>query len=405
MTQSQPHIVIVGGGMVGLSLALLLDQAGCDWRITVLEAYEADEAETRDNRPRYRPSFDARSCALSQHSRQVFERLGVWDEMSAHVAAIESIDVSERGQVGGTLMTAAEQKLPALGYVIENMWLGAVLSHAVTDRERITVKAPATPVAVKSLKSGVEITLKGAGEVLLADLLVVADGVHSSTRDQLGIGVERRDYGQMALITNVLLDRPHDGIAWERFTPAGPMALLPLPTHERTPRAALVWTMAPTRAAELNRASEDEFLAVLHEQFGYRAGCIVRAGQRFTYPLQLVAALEQCRRHVVVVGNAAHSLHPVAGQGFNLSLRDIDRLARVLRERWTQPGELAVLQEYVQRSQGDQSQTILLSDSLPRIFNHDSWPLTLGRNLGLLSLDGVPPLRRAFARRGMGFNP
>lgn len=388
--------------MVGLSLALLLDQMGCDWRITVLEAHEVESQETP---PRYRPSFDARSCALSQHSRQVFERLGVWEEMSAHVAAIESIDVSERGQVGGTLMMAAEQRLPALGYVVENRWLGAVLSHAVAGRERITVKAPATPVAVQPLKSGVEITLQNGGEVLAADLLVVADGVHSSTRDKLGIGVERRDYGQMAMITNVALDRPHDGIAWERFATSGPMALLPLPTCERAHRAALVWTMAPARAAELSAAPDDEFLAALHDQFGYRAGCIVRAGPRFTYPLQLVTALEQCRRHVVVVGNAAHSLHPVAGQGFNLSLRDIDRLTRVLQEHWTQPGDLAVLQAYVQRSHWDQAQTILLSDSLPRIFTRDTWPLTLGRNLGLLSLDSVPPLRRAFARRGMGFNP
>lgn len=402
MAHSQPHIVIVGGGMVGLSLALLLDQTGCDWRITVLEAHQPQRPETP---PRYRPSFDARSCALSYQSRQIFERLDVWQELSAHVAAIESIDVSDRGQLGGTFMTAAEQGLPALGYVIENLWFGAVLGEAVARRERITVMAPARPAAIRPLGSGVEIALQAEGSTLHADLLVIADGVHSATRDQLGIGVHRRAYGQLATIANVALDRPHEGIAWERFAPAGPMALLPLPPHERTPRAALVWTMSPARAAELEELGDTAFLEALHEQFGHRAGCIVQVGKRFSYPLQLVTAEEQCRRHVVVVGNAAHSLHPVAGQGFNLSLRDVARLARVLSEHAVQPGELAVLQEYVERSRSDQEQTILLSDSLPRIFSRETFPLPLARSLGLLGLDSVPPLRRAFARRGMGFNP
>lgn len=398
---SRPHIVIVGGGMVGLSLALLLDRAGGDWRITVLEAHAP---APQDAPPNYHPSFDARSCALSHHSRQIFERLGVWHEMAAHVATIESIDVSDRGHLGGTFMTAAEQKLPALGYVIENRWLGAVLGHAVAACDRIAVRAPATPAAVRPLSHGVAVTLQG-GETLLADLLVVADGVQSSTREQLGIEVERRDYGQFALIANVALDRPHEGIAWERFALDGPMALLPLPSHGRTHRAALVWTMTPARAEELGAIGEMGFLAALHEQFGYRAGCIVQVGQRFSYPLRLVTAREQCRRGVVVVGNAAHSLHPVAGQGFNLSLRDVDRLAKVLGMHPAQPGELAVLQHYVERCRSDQAQTILLSDSLPRIFGRDTFPLPLGRNLGLLGLDSVPPLRRAFARRGMGFNP
>lgn len=402
MAHSQPHIVIVGGGMVGLSLALLLDETGCDWRITVLEAHAPEPRETP---PRYRPGFDARSCALSYQSRQIFERLGLWEELSAHVAAIESIDVSDRGHLGGTFMTAAEQGLPALGYVIENVWFGAVLGNAVAERQRITVMAPARPATVRALGNGVEIVLQGGEQTLHADLMVIADGVHSATRDQLGIGVRRRDYGQQATIANVALDRPHDGIAWERFAPAGPMALLPLPNHERTPRAALVWTMSPARAAELSDVSDAGFLEALHEQFGYRAGGIVQVGQRFSYPLQLVTAEEQCRRHVVVVGNAAHSLHPVAGQGFNLSLRDMARLARVLGEHGAQPGELAVLQDYVERSRSDQAQTILLSDSLPRVFNRETFPLPLARSLGLLGLDSVPPLRRAFARRGMGFNP
>lgn len=398
----QPHIVIVGGGMVGLSLALLLAGSSRDWRITVLESFAPP---TQDPVPRYRPSFDARSSALSQHSRQIFERLGLWNELAAHVAAIESIDVSDRGHVGGTLMTAAEQSLPALGYVIENTWLGSVLSAAVATNDRIELLAPVSPATVKPRRDGVEVVLENGGRTLLADLLVVADGAESSTRDRLGIEVARRDYGQLALIANVALERPHEGVAWERFTASGPVALLPLPDMERTHRAALVWTLAPARAAELSAASEAGFLDALYGQFGHRAGCIERVGERFTYPLRLVTALEQCRRHLVVVGNAAHSLHPVAGQGFNLSLRDVSRLARVLGDSRDNPGELSVLQDYVARSRSDQEQTIALSDSLPRLFGRDSSPLALARSLGLLSLDVVPPLRRAFARRGMGFNP
>lgn len=413
MASSQPHIVIVGGGMVGLSLALLLAGMKCSWRITVLEAFVSTAPEIT---PRYRPSFDARSSALSQHSHQIFERLGVWQELATHVAAIEAVDVSDRGRIGGTVMTAKEQGLPALGYVVENAWLGAVLNAAVTASDSIELLAPAMADNLQMRRDGVEVTLESGGPSLRADLLVVADGAQSSTRDKLGIEALRRDYGQHALVANVALDRPHNGVAWERFTTSGPVALLPLPDFEHRAahesrvangrhRAVLIWTLPPDRARELSVADEAGFIDALHHQLGYRAGQVEQVGERVTYPLQLVTAREQCRRNLVVVGNAAHSLHPVAGQGFNLALRDLDRLARVLGDSPQHPGELSVLQEYVARSRSDQEQTIILSDHLPRLFARNSAPLALARNLGLLSLDGVPPLRRAFARRGMGFNP
>ncbi len=388
--------------MVGLSLALLLAAGRRTWRITVLEAYAPP---TDGQGAGYRPSFDARSSALSHHSRLIFERLGLWPALSAHVAGIETIDVSDRGHVGGTHMTAAEQGLPALGYVVENAWLGTVLGDAVAAEASIELLAPAVPAAVRPGRDGVTVTLESGGPVLHADLLVIADGAQSRTRAMLGIEAVTRDYGQRALIANVALDRPHGGVAWERFADAGPLALLPLPDLGRTHRAALVWTLPPERGTALVAAPESEFLRALHDQFGYRAGCIEQVGERIVYPLQLITAREQCRRHVAVVGNAAHSLHPVAGQGFNLSLRDVDRLARVLDSEAAAPGDLALLQQYQARSHRDQEQTIALSDGLPRLFGGSAAPLALGRTLGLLGLDAAPPLRRAFARRGMGFNP
>ncbi|MEH6469188.1 MAG: FAD-dependent monooxygenase, partial [Porticoccus sp.] len=294
----------------------------------------------------------------------------------------------------------------ALGYVVENQWLGSVLMEALQQAPGVEVIAPAQVTSVKLIRDGVKLSFSGS-EVsanLQAKLLVVADGAQSSTRDMLGIDATTRDYGQVALVTNISLQQDHQGVAYERFTDSGPMAMLPLQPVENDYRSALVWTLPPERAVEMMEASDEVFLAELQDRFGHRLGQFKRVGARHSYPIRLITSNEQVRSHVVVVGNAAHSLHPVAGQGFNLALRDVAVLANELAASASDDalGQLSVLQNYLKQQQADQKQTILLSDLLPKVFGIDSSPVALARNLGLLALDTVPLLRHQFARLGMG---
>ncbi len=404
--QNAVDIAIVGGGMVGASLALLLSSFNRSWRIKVIEAVAVEHADASAQPALMQPSFDARSSALSHSSREIFELLGLWDSLQPGLAAINQVHVSDRGHIGSTRLTATEQKLPALGYVVENRWLGRVLMDAVRQQEMIELVAPARVTAVKPLRDGMSLCVEADGKHLLSGrLLVVADGAQSHTRELLGINAQSKDYGQVAIIANISLQQDHQGVAYERFTDLGPMALLPLQPLDGEHRAALIWTLPPERAAAMLAADEADFLAELQQRFGFRLGQFQRVGSRHSYPIRLIASEEQVRRHVVVAGNAAHSLHPVAGQGFNLALRDLAVLAEVLAEAVDSGediGDLSVLQRYEQRQQADQRQTILLSDLLPRIFGLDSSPVALARNMGLLALDTVPVLRHQFARLGMG---
>lgn len=399
---SEADVAIVGGGMVGASLALLLSSLNLGWRIRVIEAYPVT-AQTDE----LQPSFDARSTALSHSSREIFEMLGLWSKLSPKLADISDVHVSDRGHIGHTLLQASEQNLPALGYVVENQWLGSVLMDALRQAPGVEVVAPAQVTNVKPVRGGVQLALSGSdvSAHLSAKLLVIADGAQSKTRELLGIDTTTRDYGQVALIANISLQKGHGGVAYERFTDSGPMAMLPLQSVGQEARSALVWTLPPERAAELLEATDEEFLAELQDRFGHRLGQFQRVGRRYSYPIRLITSNEQVRSNVVVMGNAAHSLHPVAGQGFNLALRDVAVLVNELAKASADGailGDLKVLHRYLKQQQVDQKQTILLSDLLPKVFGINSSPVALVRNLGLLALDTVPLLRHQFARLGMG---
>lgn len=404
ISSSQPQqadfdIVIAGGGMVGISLALLLSAQNHHWRILLLEAHAYQQTDT----PVYRPSFDARSTALSWSSRNVFEKIGVWPALGEHVSAIEQIHVSDRGHVGLTRISAEEASVDALGYVVENRWLGEVLLNKMvaTDAE---IVAPASIERVKPFKSGMLLTLDDSREVKTS-LLVIADGAGSKTAAKMGIHSRVKPYGQSGIIANLTLEKPHRGIAFERFTDQGPMALLPLEDFQGKPRSALVWTQPTDQVEQLLSAGGEEFLERLQKRLGYRLGQLQQVGERFAYPLALTTASEQVRRHLVVMGNAAHTLHPVAGQGFNLSLRDAATLAEVLGSARVEGHEFAsldVLENYQKRQAQDQQNTILFSDSLPKLFGLPSAAVALARNSGLVAMDLIPPLRNRFARFGMG---
>lgn len=397
-------IAIVGGGMVGLSLALLLAKQAPQAKILLIEALSLDGFAADDVLP---PSFDARSTALAESSRRLFDDLGLWPLLATGVCAIKTIHVSDRGHPGATRMVAAESGLDGLGYVVENRQLGRVLMAAVAEHDNLQIVSPARVERLVPVAGGMEVFV--AGNSCRAALAVVADGANSSLLQQLGIHTQCQDYGQCAVIANLALAQPHEGIAYERFTDEGPMALLPLQDLTGEHRAALVWTLPPQRAAELLMAEETAFIDALHQRFGFRAGQFVHCGERSSYPLKLMVAQEQIRSHLAVVGNAAHFLHPVAGQGFNLALRDAAKLAEIVG--WAMradknPGSLAVLERYLQAQQRDQRNTIGFSHNLPALFGNGATAGIAVRNLGLMVLDLVSPARKEFARFGAGLaNP
>ncbi|MBT5105048.1 MAG: 2-octaprenyl-6-methoxyphenyl hydroxylase [Porticoccaceae bacterium] len=393
-------LVIVGGGMVGISLALLLAQQQSDWKVLLLEAQAYDNSDNHSNHP----SFDSRSTALSWSSRKIFQAAGLWSEMESHTSAIKNIHVSDRGHIGLTRISADEAGVDALGYVIENRWIGNVLLKKFTATA-VEIMAPERVAKITPLKSGVRLNLEKSGEAIETSLLVIADGANSQTAQKLGIHSDKKPYGQQGIIANIALQDAHNGVAYERFTDQGPMAMLPLPDFDGSPRCALVWTQPPERAAELMTATDKDFLQALQESFGYRMGMVEKVGERVAYPLALTTASEQVRRNIVVLGNAAHSLHPVAGQGFNLSLRDVATLADVLgkaKSAGTDFSSLETLERYQQQQLADQQNTLMFSDNLPKLFAQPSSVVALGRNSGLVMMDLLPSLRSRFAKFGMG---
>ncbi|WP_373186204.1 2-octaprenyl-6-methoxyphenyl hydroxylase [Halopseudomonas sp.] len=390
-------LTIVGGGMVGACLALALQQRArqAGWHIRLIEAQPPAAGQQQ-------PSYDARSTALSHGSRLLLERLGVWSQLAPSVEPIRQIHVSDRGHPGVTRLYAEKEAVPALGYVVENARLGEVLLAAL-DSDAVEWLAPARAISARAEPGGyaLEVDVDGAQQTLNTSLLVLADGGRSGLLDQLGVHREVRPYGQTAIVANITTALGHDSVAYERFTESGPLALLPLAGQ----RSALVWTLPEDQAEDIAALADGPFLAALQQAFGFRMGALTRVGSRACYPLHLIEAQEQVRAHLVVLGNAAHSLHPIAGQGFNLSLRDTVALADKLvaaSHRQRALGDLAVLQDYLEGQHADQRLTVAFSDYLTRLFSNRQPVLTLGRNLGLLGLGLLPPARRMFARQAMG---
>ena len=383
-------IAIIGGGLVGASLALALqgEARKRGWRIALIEPFAPGEG--------YQPSYDARSTALSYGSKLIYEQLGLWPAIAEQATAISRIHVSDRGRFAAARMNAAAEGVPALGYVVENAWLGHCLWQAL-DAEVIHWRCPAQVQRMQALDGGYRLTLDDETTLDCA-LAVLADGGRSNLREQLGIEVTQRPYEQTALIANITAQRPHDGEAFERFTENGPLALLPLSDN----RCALVWTQ-PSRDIQRLLALDDRaFLSELQAAFGYRLGSLTQVGVRLPYPLALIESTEQVRSHLVVLGNAAHSLHPIAGQGFNLSLRDVRALADVLLDSTAPLGDLPTLLRYLRAQAADQAFTVGFSDQITRLFSTDQPLLAAGRDLGLLGLELLPPAKRWFTRQAMG---
>lgn len=403
---AERDIVIAGGGMVGLSLALYLGKLlPAAARITLIEGFPLSAAMATGSD--YHPSFDARSTALSYSSRRIYREMGLWAALARWQCPIETIHVSMKGRFGSSLLTAADYDWRALGHVVENAWLGQMLLQAVRDQARVELISPARVTGARPGPDSVSIQVHGETlSHLETRLLVVADGAESSLRRELGIGATEKPYRQSAVIANVGSAEPHHNCAFERFTDQGPLALLPLlgaPGGEH--RSALVWTLSPQQAEHFQHCPAPEFLDALQARFGYRLGRLCQVGERHSYPLALMESAEQVRRGVVIMGNAAHALHPVAGQGFNLALRDVAELAREVAAAVAlgqSPGELAHLQRYHRRATPDQQRTVAFSDRVPEAFTRDGVLFSLVRDLALSGLDILPPLKREFVHYAAG---
>jgi 2-octaprenyl-6-methoxyphenol hydroxylase len=392
-------LLIVGGGMVGASLACALGNRPL--KIGVIEATPYESAS--------QPSFDTRTLALAYGTRRIFESLDLWPAIAeGGVTPIRRIHVSDRGHIGSSHLDSQSEGVDALGYVAETRLLGRVLHDRMRSFDNVQFLCPAqvTQVKLETTRANVEIIEDAGTRRLSTRLLVAADGGNSCIRQLLGIKTFRMGYDQHAVIANVAIDRPHQGVAYERFTASGPMALLPSRDPDGTENVyALVWTVKSAERDEVLRLDDAAFLAQLQQRIGERAGRFVKVGERAVYPLGWMQSREHVRQRLAIIGNAAHTLHPVAGQGFNLGLRDVAVLAQVVLDgvkRGHDPGELALLREYAKWRRRDQLETALFTDGLVRTFSTAFPPLALARNISLTLIDILPPVKHALARHAMG---
>jgi 2-octaprenyl-6-methoxyphenol hydroxylase len=386
-------VVIVGGGMVGASLAIALSATSL--RIAVLEAvpFRSDS----------QPSYDDRAIALAYGTRRIFEGMDLWEALQAETTPIQSIHISDRGRFGFTRLDCRDEGVAALGYVAVSRAMGAVLAARLRQLPNVSLLCPAAVTHVLSGSAHAEVTVdyEGVMRRLTARLVVAADGATSQVREWFGIDTQRWDYGQTAVITNITPQRPHHNRAFERFTDSGPLALLPMSDN----RCSVVWTVRSDHAEQVMALDEAAFLQALQERFGTRLGTFLRVGKRRAYPLQLVRAREHVRSRLALIGNAAHTLHPVAGQGFNLGLRDVAVLAEVLSDAARDGrdiGSLEVLQEYAQWRRRDHMKMIAFTDGLARLFANPLAPVRAVRNAGMLAVDLLPPLKHVLTRHTMG---
>jgi len=395
MSTTDYDLIIAGAGLAGASLALAAAQQGL--RVALVEAVARPATQ--------QAGYDERSITLSYGSARIFAGLGLEAHIARDAVPIRCIHISERGRFGVTRLDSHEENVPALGYVINARLLGGVLHRALDALPNVTWLCPARLTAIAADTDQVHATIdnNGIAQHISAQLVVGADGTDSTLRKLLGIGVTQHDYRQTAIVTQLASTRPHQHTAYERFTESGAIALLPIAAG----RLGLVW-MQPSDAARAALALPDaEFLAQLQQQFGARLGQFHSLAPRRAYPLLLSCADTQTHARSVLIGNAAHALHPIGGQGFNLGLRDIATLAQLLadaRRAGSDLGSSTLLDQYAQWRTADQQRVVRFTDTLVRAFESSSPLLAAVRPLGFLAATLCPPLKHSIAKSALGLS-
>lgn len=377
------RVLIVGGGPVGATLALTLQKSGVP--VTMLEARAKGAAYQ-----------DQRALALSYGSRRILEKLGVWAKLDAQATAINTIHISQRGSLGRSLLKAQDHQLPALGYVLSYGALTKALDEVLADFTGVETlyEAEATHIQPSTDKASVTFNYQQQSQALSSALLVLADGGRS-LGDIPGIQRETKMYGHDALVTKVKTELPHENIAYERFTPMGPVALLP-----NGEDFSLVWTGKAKEIEKIMQLDDETFLQQLHQHFGDRVGRFLSVGRRLTFPLKLSYLNPVTAPHLVVIGNAAQTMHPVAGQGFNVGLRDAYELAQQIAqtapEAWGQP---AMMQSYQADRKTDTKRGLMFTDFLVNLFSNDIVGVSGLRGASLGVLDLLKPIKSRLVRK------
>ena len=398
----QQQVIIVGGGMVGLSLSLMLAKANI--AVKLLEAVKYPNYDDQNVAP-YHSSFDARNTALSRRSVQIYQKLGLWDALQQHATPILQVHITEQGSFGKARLIAEQETVESFGQVIENAWLGRVLLTQVRQQPLIELIDGVQVTALTQDAEKVHIEAQRADEVLKLEskLLIAADGRDSFCRQAIGVGVDIHDYDQVAIVTTVQTSKPHEHVGFERFSALGPLALLPLPGEYRR---SVVWPVKKGTEGEwLGEENDQHFLDALQKTYGDRAGKFEKTGKRFSYPLSQVLAHKQAVGRVILMGNAAHTIHPVAGQGFNLCLRDADVLLRYLVNQLSTSDDIGNpdnLLAYEQARLSDQQRVIKFCDTVVRGFSNQNPLLKLIRNTGLIAFDVIPGIKPLVANYAMG---
>ncbi|WP_279722822.1 FAD-dependent monooxygenase [Acinetobacter baumannii] len=398
----QQQVIIVGGGMVGLSLSLMLAKANI--AVKLLEAVKYPNYDDQNVAP-YHSSFDARNTALSRRSVQIYQKLGLWDALQQHATPILQVHITEQGSFGKARLIAEQEKVESFGQVIENAWLGRVLLTQVRQQPLIELIDGVQVTALTQDAEQVHIEAQRGDEVLKLEskLLIAADGRDSFCRQAIGVGVDVHDYDQVAIVTTVQTSKPHEHVGFERFSALGPLALLPLPGEYRR---SVVWPVKKGTEGEwLGEENDQHFLDALQKTYGDRAGKFEKTGKRFSYPLSQVLAHKQAVGRVILMGNAAHTIHPVAGQGFNLCLRDADVLLRYLMNQLSASDDIGNpdnLLAYEQARLSDQQRVIKFCDTVVRGFSNQNPLLKLIRNTGLIAFDVIPGVKPLVANYAMG---
>ncbi len=403
-------VIISGGGLSGalmaLSLSTLVNHQKVPLNIAIVEANPVLTDASQ--------SFDGRVLALSHGSAEYLKSVGAWQYLQNHAEPIENIHISDRGHYGKARLYAKHYQVNALGYVAEMAFIGAALLKALAKKGNVTWFAPDSIENVQWQAEQVNVALNSDLH-LTAKLLLACDGAQSDCRKFANISTSSADYQQSALIANVGTAFHHQNIAYERFTETGPIAMLPLSsitntsTHSKESsngRCSLVWTMPPQLAEQTLALPDDEFAVQLEKSFGSWLGKITQVGKRAVYPLKLLQANEQVYHRMALIGNASHTIHPIAGQGFNLGLRDVSDMTKVIGNALANGqdiGAFANLMQYANERQQDQKQVITLTDSLVTLFSNELPPLVAGRNIGLKVLNYLPSLKNALVKKTMGY--